>query len=76
MEYSEIVKIVADILKEFDAERPKHKAFQPGVGPFGEPQLVKKVAQRLTARGIGAATKQTPDLDIQNEWAMEFEKIN
>jgi hypothetical protein len=40
MDYIEIVNIIADILKEFDAEMPIHKTFRPGIGPFGEPQIV------------------------------------
>ena len=41
MLYPEVVKLIADILKEFDSERPVHKAFKPGIGPFGEPQIVR-----------------------------------
>jgi hypothetical protein len=75
MEYSEIVKTIADILKEFDAEMPVHKAFQPGIGPFGEPQIVGIIAKRLSMRGIAAQTKRTPDLDIQQQWAIEFKIV-
>jgi hypothetical protein len=75
MEYIEIVKIIADILKEFDTEMPIHKAFRPGIGPFGEPQIVGVIAQRLSAEGIAAQTKRTPDLDIQHQWAIEFKIV-
>jgi hypothetical protein len=75
MEYIEIVKSIADILKEFDFEKPVHKAFQAGIGPFGEPQIVSIIAQRLTAKGIPAQTRRTPDLDIQHEWAVEFKIV-
>ena len=75
MDYPEIVKTIADILKEFDSERPVHKAFQPGIGPFGEPQIVGIIAQRLSATGIPAKTKRIPDLDIQNQWAIEFKIV-
>jgi hypothetical protein len=75
MEYSEIVTAVADILKALDSERPVHKNFQPGIGPFGEPQIVKIIAERLTAKGIPAQTKRTPDLDINHEWALEFKIV-
>jgi len=75
MEYIEIVKEIADILMEFDAEMPIHKAFRPGIGPFGEPQIVRVIAQRLSAKGITAQTKRTPDLDIQHQWAIEFKIV-
>ncbi len=75
MEYIEIVKTIADILKEFDAEMPIHKAFRPGIGPFGEPQIVSMIAKRLSAKGISAQTKRTPDLDIQQQWAIEFKIV-
>lgn len=75
MEYIEIVKTIADILKEFDAEIPVHKTFRPGIGPFGEPQIVGVIAQRLSAKGIAAQTKRTPDLDIQHQWAIEFKIV-
>jgi hypothetical protein len=75
MEYIEIVKTIADILKEFDAEMPIHKTFRPGIGPFGEPQIVGKIAERLSAKGIASQTKRTPDLDIQHRWAIEFKIV-
>ena len=38
MELSTIVCNIADVLKIFDSEKPIHKNFNPGIGPFGEPQ--------------------------------------
>jgi len=75
MEYTDIVRAIADILKEFDSEKPVHKAFQAGIGPFGEPQIVRVIAQRLLANSIPAQTRRTPDLDIQREWAVEFKIV-
>ena len=75
MEYREIVTKIADFLKEFDTERPVHKSFQPGIGPFGEPQIVGIIAQRLTSRGFPAETKRKPDLIIQGQWAIEFKIV-
>jgi hypothetical protein len=75
MKYHEIVNAIADILKQYDTERPIHKAFQPGIGPFGEPQIVSLIAQRLIARDIEARTRRTPDLIIQEEWAIEFKIV-
>ncbi len=75
MKYSIIVKTIADILKEYDLEKPTHKAFHPGIGPFGEPQIVRLIANRLTNKGFLAKTKRTPDLEILNEWAIEFKVV-
>ncbi|MBI4235850.1 MAG: hypothetical protein HY688_00640 [Chloroflexi bacterium] len=75
MQYGEIVALIADILKAFDSERPIHKAFKPGIGPFGEPQIVANIARRLSARGVPAETRRAPDLDIQHEWALEFKIV-
>ena len=76
MQLSEIVSVVADILKDFDSERPVHKSFMPGIGPFGEPQLVIQIAQRLTRRGISASTHGTPaDMGVKDIWAIEFKIV-
>ena len=75
MEYPEIVKTIADILKDFDSELPVHKTFRPGIGPFGEPQIVRVIADRLHSRGILAWTRRTPDLDIEHQWAIEFKIV-
>lgn len=73
---TEIVRVVADILKDFDSEQPIHKSFGPGIGPFGEPQLVIQIAKRLTELGILARTTKTPaDMDILGEWAIEFKVV-
>lgn len=66
MLYSDFVGIIADILKDFDNEKPVHKSFQPGIGPFGEPQLVKEIAQRLVRKGFNAWTQRTPDMVVQD----------
>ncbi len=75
MELDEIMKDIADGLAYIDATRVPFRAFQPGVGPYGEPQLVKLLAVYLNERPQfhGAVrTKRTPDLLIPKEWAMEF----
>ena len=75
MEYREIVKLIANILKEFDLESPIHKMFRPGIGPFGEPQIVGVIAQRLSNKGLTARTRRTPDLDLEHQWAIEFKIV-
>jgi hypothetical protein len=75
MEYSQLVKIIADILKKYDAEKPIHKAFKTGIGPYGEPQIVSIISARLNQAGIPAITRRTPDLDIKGDWAIEFKIV-
>lgn len=75
MNYSELVNTIADILKEIDNDRPIHKEFKPGIGPFGEPQIVSMIANHLIAKGNPARTRRTPDLEIQQDWAIEFKIV-
>ncbi len=70
-----IVAAIADAIVRIDASRVPFRSFQPGVGPYGEPPLVKLIASYLN--GLPryenkARTKRTPDLLIPNEWASEF----
>jgi len=77
MELSTIVCDVADVLKIFDSEKPIHKNFSPGIGPFGEPQLVKEISNRLNLNSsvYKSRTKRSPDLDINGEWAIEIKIV-
>ena len=75
LQLPELVSTVADTLRDFDAERPVHKSFKPGIGPFGEPQLIKELALRLKSQGMPARTRRTPDLEIENVWAVEFKIV-
>jgi len=75
MDFSNIVRKIADILKEYDDQKPIHKAFKPGIGPFGEPQIVNVISESLSRNGIPAKTRRTPDLDIQSYWAIEFKIV-
>lgn len=75
MDYPQLVSTIADILKEYDSETPIHKNFRPGIGPFGEPQIVKEISTRLAKIGITAITKRTPDLAVNSEWAIEFKIV-
>jgi hypothetical protein len=73
MELQTILKDIADYLQEYDSAKPVHKAFQPGIGPFGEPQLIKAIAVGLASKGYTCFVKQKPDLEIgPNDWAVEF----
>ena len=70
--HDELVTEIANLLSEFDAERPVHGRYQPGIGPYTETKLVKEIAERLRNIGIPAKTKQTPDMVIGDEWGIEF----
>ncbi len=75
MELDELIEDVADALVHVDASRVPFRGFQSGVGPYGEPQLVKLISTFLNGvpKYHGAAcTRRTPDLLIPNEWAVEF----
>jgi hypothetical protein len=66
---------IADALVAIDRSQVPFKQFQPGVGPYGEPQLVRKIAEHIGALPNYAglvATKRTPDLFIRGHWALEF----
>lgn len=74
----ELARVLDDIvagLLALDSCGTSFKQFQPGVGPYGEPQLVRAVAEHLNtmpAYGRQVRTKRTPDLLIPGEWALEF----
>jgi len=75
MELSEVVADVTDVLVAVDSSGVPFKAFQAGVGPYGEPQLLRLVADGLN--GLNAyrgtvATRRTPDLLVKGQWALEF----
>ena len=71
----QVIADVADVLVAIDSSGVPFKAFRPGVGPYGEPQLLRLVAERLNSlnayRG-SVVTKRTPDLLVKGEWAIEF----
>src|SRR5579872_746641 len=75
IELEQIAKDVASALLRLDESGAPFKNFKPGVGSYGEPQLVKAVADylnQLPAYRRRAKTKRTPDLLISGEWALEF----
>ncbi|HXJ33683.1 MAG TPA: hypothetical protein VMS22_06535 [Candidatus Eisenbacteria bacterium] len=75
MELARVVDDVVEGLVALDGCGIGFKQFRPGVGPYGEPQLVGAVAKHLNglpAYGGSARTKRTPDLLIPGQWALEF----
>jgi hypothetical protein len=75
----QLVDDIADALRQIDACGVPFKHFQHGVGPYGEPQLVKLVSQSLFARHparyAGIKTCRIPDVLVPNSWALEFKIV-
>jgi len=60
---------------QVDASKEPFRGYQPGVGPYSEPQLVKRIAAYLSALPAYedlVQTQRTPDLLIRGHWAIEF----
>lgn len=75
MELDQLLRDVKDAIVGIDASREPFRTFQPGVGPYGEPQLVRRIAAHLNQipkYKSGSQTKRNPDLLIPEEWAVEF----
>ncbi len=75
MDLTSIIELFGENLKEFDSISPVHSKFRPGIGPFGEPQIIKELSNRLNGKGIISKTHRTPDLSIGNDWAIEFKIV-
>ena len=70
----QVLRDLAGCLVAIDQDGDAFRAFQRGVGPDGEPQLLRLAASRLKtlpAYGTNTATKRTPDLLIPGRWAIE-----
>ena len=72
-----LVEDIANAIRDIDSSGIAFKQFKPGVGPYGEPQLVKLIAQNLAEKRSqrGAKTCRTPDVLIPNAWALEFKIV-
>ncbi|PZC47335.1 MAG: hypothetical protein C1O27_001282 [Chloroflexi bacterium] len=74
MQLAEVVSDIADSLVAVDNGGVPFRSFHPGVGPYGEPQLVKQVAMLLDSMPAYSgriSTQRTPDLLIRDYWAIE-----
>jgi hypothetical protein len=75
VDLDQVVTDIADALVMIDSSGVPFRNFKPGVGPYGEPQLLRLVATHLNAMeryGGAVKTKRTPDLLIPGQWALEF----
>ena len=72
-----VVDAFASGLRAVDASGVAHKAFQPGVGPYGEADAVRAALERMRSdsRFADARTKRLPDMLIPGQWALEFKII-
>ena len=70
-----VISDIADALVVIDSSRIPYRNYQPGVGPYGEPQLLRKTAKILNSKDIyrgRVETRRKPDLFIRGSWAIEF----
>ncbi|MGA7413020.1 MAG: hypothetical protein WBW33_21265 [Bryobacteraceae bacterium] len=75
MDLERVVNDIADALSLRDSSGVPFRSFQAGVGPYGEPQLVKLIAEHLRKfphYELGVRTMRTPDLMITGSWALEI----
>jgi hypothetical protein len=70
MDLDRVIIDIADVLKRIDNFGATFKDFRPGIGPFGEPQLVKM--SLLPRYSSGVSTMRTPDLLIHKHWALKI----
>lgn len=74
-----LVNHFAEALRWIDESRVPFKELRPGVGPYGEPQVVRRCLEYLRDRYpeeySGAKTKRNPDVLIPGRWALEFKIV-
>ena len=72
-----VVDAFASALRTVDGSGVAHKAFRPGIGPYGEADAVRAALQhmRSDSRFAEARTKRLPDMLIPGQWALEFKVI-
>ena len=74
-----VVDAFAEGLHTIDTSGIAFRAFQLGVGPYGEADAVRRALQHMRVRDPdrfgNARTKRLPDLLIPGQWALEFKII-
>ena len=70
---------IGHAISSIDSLKQQFRNYQPGIGPFGEPQLVGKIRDyfnaNLNQQFPNAKTGRTPDFLIPNLWAIEFKIV-
>ena len=78
-EIQQLVDDIADAVRAVDQCGTPFKQFRPDVGPYGEPQLTKLIAEHLRTqfgdRYGNIKTKRVPDVLVPNRWALEFKIV-
>ena len=73
MTLKRVLEVFAEGIVALDKSGVPHKNFNPGVGPYGEPQLFKSIVSYISeehsAEFKGIRTKQKPDILIPGQWA-------
>lgn len=83
MQLEEVLDRVLDGIRAIDVSgepyrsaKPPFREYQPGVGPYSEAQIAKRIAARLAAIGdprfARTCTRREPDLFIPDHWAIEL----
>jgi hypothetical protein len=74
-----VVDAFAAGLHAIDGSGTSHKAFRPGVGPYGEAEAVRLALQHMREQipelFSAAKTKRLPDVVIPGQWALEFKIV-
>ena len=75
----ELLDDIAGAVRAVDRCGTPFKQFQPGVGPYGEPQLTRLIAHHLAERHPdrypGIKTQRVPDVLVPKLWALEFKIV-
>jgi hypothetical protein len=74
MDLRSVLADIANAVTAVDSSGVAFKQFLPGVGPYGEPQLVRLIADYLVSLSSYSGlvqTKRVPDLLIRGHWAIE-----
>jgi len=73
-----VISDIADSLVEIDTSGKPFRKFKQGVGPYGEPQLLKRISGILNSKNLyqgKVETRRTPDVLIKGSWALEFKIV-
>jgi hypothetical protein len=74
-----VVEAFAAGLHSIDSSAVAHKAFRPGVGPYGEADAVRLALRHMQSQSpelfSAARTKRLPDVLIPGQWALEFKIV-
>ena len=71
----ELLRDICDGIVRLDTSGENFRSFQPGAGPYGEPQLIRAIAAHLSTVSRyknRPKVMRTPDLLVPGEWALEF----